>query len=170
MNKLLEGMHWMTLVALALLAGGCEPSAPSAGGPAATTGGPPAPPPPPGTVTPTPMASPASNTAAAPAATSAASGLPADLVKKIDTLIQSHKDYSAAAEKVQDGQGAKDQFDALSAIAQRSSDAYDDVMIGTKQLSPAQMVLFEAYMNQHVSPVWETRKQHQARLESLLPR
>jgi hypothetical protein len=95
--------------------------------------------------------------------------LPADLVQKIDALIQSHKDYNAVAEQVQDGEAAKARFDELSAIAQRSSDAHDNVMIATKQLSPAQMAEFEAYMNQHVTPVWETRKQHQSRLEALLP-
>jgi hypothetical protein len=95
--------------------------------------------------------------------------LPADLVQKIDALIQSHKDYSAVAAQVQDQQAAKDRFDELSAIAQRGSDAHDEVMIGTKQLSQTQMVEFEAYMNQHVTPVWETRKQHQSRLEALLP-
>jgi hypothetical protein len=165
MNTVLLRLAMITLVAVGLSVAGCEQNAPTSTKSTATPGGPPAPPPPPGGTAATP--SPAVTPAPAAAATS---GLPADLVQKIDALIQSHKDYSAAAEKVQDGQGAKDRFDELSAIAQRSSDAYDDVMIGTKQLSPAQMVLFEAYMNQHVSPVWEVRKQHQARLESLLPR
>jgi hypothetical protein len=90
-------------------------------------------------------------------------------MQKIDALIQSHKDYNAIAAQVQDQQAAKDRVGELSAIAQRSSDAHDDVMIATKQLSPAQMVEWEAYMDRHVTPVWDTRKQHQSRLEALLP-
>jgi len=152
------------LVAAGLLAAGCEPSTPTGG----ASVRPPGPPPPPGSAAATrvPAGTPSP---AAPSVPAAAGGLPADLVQKIDALIQSHKDYSAVAEQVQDQQAAKDRFDELSAIAQRSSDAHDEVMIGTKQLSQTQMVEFEAYMNQHVTPVWNTRKQHQSRLEALLP-
>jgi hypothetical protein len=31
-------------------------------------------------------------------------------------------------------------------------------------------VEWEAYMDRHVTPVWDVRKQHQSRLEALLPR
>lgn len=168
MFTVLPRFAMIVLVVAGLSAAGCQQSPPNPTGYTATPGGPPAPPPPPGGAAAQWQGTVASPAPAAPAS-AAVSGLPADLLTKIDALIQSHKDYSAAAEKVQDGQGAKDHFDTLSAIAQRSSDAYDDVMIGTKLLSPAQMAEFEAYMNQHVSPVWEVRKQHQARMESLLP-
>ena len=85
------------IIAAGLLAAGCEPPAPPAGGAAAAPGGPP---PPPGgaAATPAPAAAPG------PAA---AGGLPADLVQKIDALIQSHKDYSAIAAQVQDGQAVR---------------------------------------------------------------
>lgn len=146
-----------------LLAAGCEPSAPPGG--ADLT--PPSPPSPPGGTTAIPAPAGAS-APTEPSVPAAASSLPADLVQKIDALIQSHKDYNAVAEQVENQQAAKDRFAELSAIAQRSSDAHDDVMIGTKQLSQTQMVEFEAYMNQHVTPVWDTRKQHQSRVEALL--
>ena len=153
----------VVVVAAGLLAAGCEPSAPPGGVTVAPAG----PPPPPGGAAATPA--PAGAVPAAAPGPAAAGGLPADLVQKIDALIQSHKDYSAIAAQVQDGQAAKARFDELSAIAQRSSDAHDDVMIATKQLSPAQMVEWEAYMDRHVTPVWETRKQHRSRVEGLLP-
>ena len=162
MNTVLSRLAVVFLVAAGLLATGCEPPAP-AGGAAAEPAGPP--PPPGGAAVPAGVPLPAA--APGPAA---AGSLPADLVQKIDALIQSHKDYSAIAAQVQDQQAAKDRFEELSAIAQRSSDAHDDVMIATKQLSPAQMVEWEAYMDRHVTPVWDTRKQHQSRLEALLPR
>jgi hypothetical protein len=47
-------------------------------------------------------------------------------VHKINALIQSHKDSSAVAAQVQDQQAAKDRFEELSVIAQRSSDAHDE--------------------------------------------
>ena len=151
------------LVALIIAAGlslaGCEPPAP-VGGAAAAPGGPPPPPggAPPGVTSP-----------AATPGSAAAGSLPADLVQKIDALIQSHKEYIAVAEQVQDQQAAKARFDELSAIAQRGSDAHDDVMIATKQLSPLQMAEWEAYMDKHVTPVNETRRQHRSRVEGLLP-
>ena len=151
------------LVAAGLVAAGCEPSTPP-GGASVTPPGPPSPPD--GTAT-TPV--PAGTPSPAAPSVPAAGGLPADLVQKIDALIQTHKDYNAVAEQVQDQQAARDRFDELSAITQRSSDAHDDIMISTKQLPQTQMVEFEAYMNQHVTPVWETRKQHQSRVEALLP-
>jgi hypothetical protein len=147
------------LVLTVLFGTGCEPSTPSGGANVV----PPSPPPPPGAA-----ASPAGTPSAAAAPVAAAGSLPGDLVQKIDALIQSHKDYNAVAAQVQDQQTAKDRFEELSAITQRSSDAHDEVMIGTKQLSLAQRVEFEAYMNQRVTPVWDLRKQHQSRLEALL--
>src|SRR5262245_28120692 len=92
------------VVAAGLLAAGCEPSAPPGGAAVA-----PGPPPPPGGA----AAAPTPAGAAAPGQ-AAAGGLPADLVQKIDVLIQSHKDYNAVAEQVQDQAAAKARFDELS--------------------------------------------------------
>ena len=94
-------------IAICLIAGCRDPRLPPR-----PVGKAPAPPLPPGS--PTAPAPPIAGVESAPApgalaAAKNASGLPADLIVKIDELIQCHKDYIAAAEKVQDPQAAKEQ-------------------------------------------------------------
>jgi hypothetical protein len=96
------------------------------------------------------------------------SGLPPELLKQIDELIQCHKDYVAAAEQVQDAQAAKDRVEEFSQLSQRGSTAYENVMIGWGKLSADQKTKFETYMNEHVLAINNQRRQHQQRLEGLL--
>jgi len=155
------------LLSLVVLAG-CQQSVPAGNSPAATSGGgPPPPPPPPGGAAEPQPAAPAP-AAPAPAAAASSSGLPADLIAKIDKLIASHKEYIAKAEEVQNSRASKDRVDEFSLISQRSSDALDDVMIASAKLKPSQQSEFETYMNKHVTNIATTRRQHQLRLEGLL--
>ena len=139
----------LALVALASL--GCEAkSAPK--------------PPPVGVTPPPPPGSPAAASAVA-----ANSGLPADLITKIDVLIQAHKDYTALAEKVQNVEDFKLHRDELSQIAQHSFEALDEIMIASAKLTEPQKPKFQAYMNEHVSPVFAVRRREYDRVQALLP-
>src|SRR4029453_9239834 len=120
MRPLLVGL--LFFLPLLATASGCQPTARSVpAGTKATT-----PPPPPGGGIGAAPAAAGIESAPAPAAATG-SGLPADLIAKIDALIQCHKDYIAAAEKVQDPQAAKEQVNEFSQRAERGSAAYDDV-------------------------------------------
>jgi|GEM_PF-5284205 len=162
MRPLLVGLPYC-LVALLAIASGCQPTARSVpAGTKVTT-----PPPPPGGGIGAAPAAAGIESAPAPAAATA-SGLPADLIAKIDALIQCHKDYIAAAEKVQDPQAAKEQVNEFSQRAERGSAAYDDVMIAYGKLPADQKSKFEAYMDAHVLEINKQRRAHQERLEGLL--
>ncbi len=148
-----RSLYGLATTILVLLAG-CQPAARPV--PAGTKG--PAPPPLPGG---------SAGVAAAPAA-APAGGLPPELIAKIDTLIQCHKDYIAAAEKVQDPQAAKERVNDFSQLAQRGGAAYEEVMIAYGKLPAEQKARFEAYMNEHVLAINNLRRQHLERREGLL--
>jgi len=154
----------LAIAAAGVIFAGCQPAARPV--PAATKV-PGAPPPPPGGAVPASPATAGVESAPAPAAATA-SGLPPELVKQIDELIQCHKDYIAAAEKVQDPQAAKDQVDEFRQRSERGSTAYENVMIGWGKLSADQKTKFETYMNEHVLAINNLRRQHLQRLEGLL--
>ena len=160
-NRLL--VSCLAFAAAGMLLAGCE----SQPRPVPAAKMPSAPPPPPGSAASVSPAS-AGLESAPPAAAATASGLPPELVQQIDVLIQCHKDYIAAAEKVQDPQAAKDQVERFSELSQRGSTAYEDVMIGYGKLSANQKTAFESYMNANVLEINNLRRQHQLRLEGLL--
>jgi hypothetical protein len=153
----------LAFAAAAALLAGCESKPPPV--PAAKTPG--SPPPPPGSTAPSSPAS-AGVESASPAAAATASGLPPELVQQIDVLVQCHKDYIAAAEKVQDAQAAKDRFEELSQLSQRGSTAYEEVMIAWGKLPPDQKAKFEPYMDEKVLEINNQRRGHVERLEGLL--
>ena len=97
-----------------------------------------------------------------------ASGLPADLVAKIDKLIQHHKDYIAAAEKVQDPQGAKDNVQAMRQRTEESSALFEDILIASGKLTGSESAAFDAYMNANVTAIAGQMRSHMLRLEGLL--
>jgi hypothetical protein len=105
---------------------------------------------------------------ASAAAAANASGLPTDLIAKIDELIQCHQDYIAAAEKVQDPQAAKEQVQTFRERTERSSAIFEDILIASAKLPKDQQAKFEDYMNAHVTQIATQCRQHVHRLEGLL--
>jgi len=160
-------MYFRSLMCLAIAAvclfAGCQPTARPV--PAAKVPG--APPPPPGSAAPASPATAGVESAPAPAATTA-SGLPPELVKQIDVLIQCHKDYIAAAEKVQDPQAAKDQVQKFRERTERSSAIFEDILIASGKLPADQQAKFDTYMNAHVLEISTQCRQHMERLDGLL--
>lgn len=157
--------RWLIVPAVCLVAGCVDPRLPPrpVGKAPAVAPAPPAAPAPPGSGGAGFVSVPAPG---APAAT--ASGLPADLVVKIEKLIQHHKDYIAAAEKVQDPRGAKENVQAMRQRTEESSALFEDILIASGKLSESEKAAFEAYMNAHVTAIAGQMRSHMLRLEGLL--
>jgi hypothetical protein len=122
-------------------------------------------------VAPAPPGSTGAGVVSVPAPASAAataSGLPADLVAKIDKLIQHHKDYIAAAEKVQNPQAAKDNVQAMRQRTEESSALFEDILIASGKLNETEKAAFEAHMNAHVTAIAGQVREHMLRLDGLL--
>jgi hypothetical protein len=147
----------LAIAAASVLLAGCQPTARPVPPAAKVPGAPPRPP-----------GSTATEPTAAPAATTATRGLPPELVKQIDVLIQSHKDYIAAAEKVQDPRAAKDQVQEFRQRTERSSAVFEDILISSGKLPADQKAKFDTYMNAHVLEISTLCRQHMERLEGLL--
>jgi hypothetical protein len=81
--------------------------------------------------------------------------------------MQAQKDYNALAEQLTDLAAYRQRRDELHKIELRASDAYDDIMIAWKKLTPSQSATFEKYMNENVAPINEIGKQHRQRFDAM---
>ena len=92
-----------------------------------------------------------------------------ELVQKVNDLIRSNKEYIALAETIKTLEDYKKNAEELLRIEQESSLLVEDVMIAEAKLSQAQKAEFNSkYFEGLAKPTIELKKQHMARVQSLL--
>ena len=108
---------------------------------------------------------------AAPSTQSAASGIPAELVRNVDALVRLTAEYNELAAGVTDVESYKRHRDELSRIENELAPVVEDVMIAESKLPAAEKARFQReHYEARARPLVEAQAAHRRRIDQLLPR